>query len=284
MAKGSQFWGSGSGKLGEQVLYRAGGEQRARAYVKKIKNPKTLAQMKNRISMKNLNAVFNLLKPILKDSFTTRKANQSGFNAFIQANKKVNSPVIDPTFIQYRMCVPYGMTLSKGSIVLPDLEAGDNDKFTYSLSNVTVDMASWTQQQLVEYWLQSLGVPTDAKITIVAATFQDEGWVLNTATAQSTNIEKLKALPDVVFSVEVSNDGEDNMSGWVEVALRNNESMYAVIISYTDSSGKLQITTSRMQSADLVPNVISTFLPGGEVYEGVLNGYGYTENSVLSTD
>jgi hypothetical protein len=41
MSKRSLFWGKGSGKLGEAVYYRAGGEQRTRAYVKTVKNPKT---------------------------------------------------------------------------------------------------------------------------------------------------------------------------------------------------------------------------------------------------
>ena len=34
MSKRSLFWGNGAGKLGEAVYYRAGGEQRTRAYVK----------------------------------------------------------------------------------------------------------------------------------------------------------------------------------------------------------------------------------------------------------
>ena len=46
MSKGSEFWGNASGKLGQQVLYRAGGEQRARMHVAKIKNPRTVAHWK----------------------------------------------------------------------------------------------------------------------------------------------------------------------------------------------------------------------------------------------
>lgn len=37
MSKRSLFWGKGSGKLGEAVFYRAGGEQRTRTYVKTVK-------------------------------------------------------------------------------------------------------------------------------------------------------------------------------------------------------------------------------------------------------
>lgn len=37
MSKRSLFWGQAAGKLGEAVYYRAGGEQRTRTYVAKIK-------------------------------------------------------------------------------------------------------------------------------------------------------------------------------------------------------------------------------------------------------
>mgnify|MGYP007050596991 CR=1 FL=1 len=40
MSKRSLFWGNASGKLGEAVFYRAGGEQRTRTWIPKIKNPK----------------------------------------------------------------------------------------------------------------------------------------------------------------------------------------------------------------------------------------------------
>lgn len=58
MSKRSLFWGQASGKLGEAVYYRAGGEQRTRAYARKIKNPKTRAQALQRTKFNNMVAVF----------------------------------------------------------------------------------------------------------------------------------------------------------------------------------------------------------------------------------
>lgn len=118
MAKGSQFWGNASGKLGQQVLYRAGGEQRARMYVAKIKNPKTRAQMANRILMNNMVSMFRSMRPILSQSFPTRKSNQSGFNAFVSANKNVNMFAIDKEMLEAGCCVPYDMVISKGTMGL----------------------------------------------------------------------------------------------------------------------------------------------------------------------
>ena len=116
MAKGSQFWGNASGKLGEQVLYRAGGEQRARTYVAKIKNPRSYAQMKNRLLMLNVVSAFRTLKPLLSESFPTKKANQSAFNAFVQANKQTTGFYIAKEDLESGACVPYGMTIAKGTL------------------------------------------------------------------------------------------------------------------------------------------------------------------------
>lgn len=116
MSKGSEFWGNASGKLGQQVLYRAGGEQRARMYVDKIKNPKSYAQMANRLLMNNVVSAFRVLKPLLKETFPTRKTNQSAFNAFVQANKNVNRFYIGKEEMEAGACVPYGLTIARGNL------------------------------------------------------------------------------------------------------------------------------------------------------------------------
>lgn len=116
MSKRSLFWGQASGKLGEAVFYRAGGEQRTRAYVKNIKNPKSLAQMKNRIIMNNVVSAFRSMKPILSVSFPMKAANQSGFNAFVKANKNTVPYAISKEDVQYGGCMPYRMFVSQGDI------------------------------------------------------------------------------------------------------------------------------------------------------------------------
>lgn len=117
MAKGSQFWGSASGKLGEQVLYRAGGEQRARTYVKNVKNPKTESQMRNRIQMSNWAAMYRRLKPILSKTFTARPSAESGFNALVKANKSRLRYAISKEMLESCNYIPVGARVSSGSIV-----------------------------------------------------------------------------------------------------------------------------------------------------------------------
>lgn len=117
MSKGSLFWANASGKLGESVFYRSGGEQRNRSYVKNVKNPKTEAQMRNRIQMGNWAAMYRRLKPILEKTFTNRKPSESGFNALVKANKSRLRYAVDAHMLQDCDYNALGAKVASGTIV-----------------------------------------------------------------------------------------------------------------------------------------------------------------------
>lgn len=130
MSKRSLFWGQASGKLGEAVFYRAGGEQRTRAYVKAVKNPKTLAQMMQRITMGNLVSMYSALKPVLSQSFPLRATNRSAFNEFVSANKGAQSYAVTKDDVSARFFWPVALTISRGNLNIPTaliFDAGDDD-------------------------------------------------------------------------------------------------------------------------------------------------------------
>lgn len=100
MSKRSLFWGQASGKLGEAVYYRAGGEQRTRAYVSKIKNPKTRAQALQRSKFNNMVAVFRGTSVFVKSLFKAEKSSQSSFNAFVKRNFPLCLTVADREMVE----------------------------------------------------------------------------------------------------------------------------------------------------------------------------------------
>lgn len=118
MSKGSLFFGNARGKLGETVFYRAGGEQRNRTYIKEVRNPKTIAQMTQRILTLNPISMFKNMKPVISESFTERKANQSSYNKFVQENSSAKKFFITKAMLDNNMCVPFGAVISKGSLGL----------------------------------------------------------------------------------------------------------------------------------------------------------------------
>lgn len=284
MAKGSQFWGSASGKLGEQVLYRAGGEQRARAYVKNIKNPKTIAQMRNRIVMGNLVAVFDALRPIIRNSFTNRATNQSGWNAFVKANKHAETPIIDPTFNGTGISVPYDMQISKGNILVPSVQRVMSGSlpvwgipFAFPTSEAEYEgMGPLSKSNYLDM-LGVLGLPSETKMTIVYAVFGDEGFEIKTATADADNLSQFASI-GVNISIE-----SITPNLFLQLSSDNPEKMFAVMFSYTDANGKLQVSTSRITLVSTNMQYVEDYLPGGEIYERVLEKAVATTADVLAT-
>lgn len=116
MSKRSLFWGQASGKLGEAVYYRAGGEQRTRTWVPKIKNPKSKGQATQRCLFMNMVAEFRALKKFVQFGFIKRTASQSAFNAFVKDNFGSNVWVSNGADVSRAEFHGYDMRLSNGSI------------------------------------------------------------------------------------------------------------------------------------------------------------------------
>lgn len=116
MSKRSLFWGQASGKLGEAVYYRAGGEQRTRTWVPKIKNPKSKAQATQRCLFMNMVAEFRAFKKFVQFGFIKRTANQSAFNAFVKDNFGSNVWVSSGSDVSASEFHGYNIKLSNGSI------------------------------------------------------------------------------------------------------------------------------------------------------------------------
>lgn len=298
MAKGSQFWGNASGKLGQQVLYRAGGEQRARMHVAKIKNPKTLAQMENRLSMRNFAQVFRSLKPILEKSFPNRPIKESGFNAFVKANKGIGSPVVTKEGALQGLCVPFNMVISQGYLTqfgeCKKHDIGDGDFICgFDLSshpNFNAIQAIAPEYDSLDEFPQSqenyqaifdaLQIPANGKITIVVAEYADEGYLVKyVSVGRDTNYRTAAGSP-FDLSLKTWRVGEDDK---IILSAGNSSKSFIVgmIISWVDGAGKLQVTNSRMVIPNTDESYGTQFCKGGDVYLQVLDQYGYTENSTL---
>lgn len=118
MSKRSLFWGNGSGKLGEAVYYRAGGEQRTRAYVKNVKNPKSYQQALQRTKFNNLVGCFKGISTAVKSFYTNCASNQSPFNAFFRKNWPLNLWVADKEITGVNEGVFQGLYVADGDLSL----------------------------------------------------------------------------------------------------------------------------------------------------------------------
>lgn len=86
MAKGNIFQGTGRGKLGDVVLYRKGGEQISRIRVHSISNPRTEAQLINRVFTSTNSKAYAALRSIVDHSFQQYTGKQANMQRFLSVN------------------------------------------------------------------------------------------------------------------------------------------------------------------------------------------------------
>ena len=296
MSKGSLFWGNARGRLGQSVFYRAGGEQRNRTYVAKIKNPRTRAQMKNRLSMSNFANIFRAYQPVLKESFIGRPVKESGFNAFMKANKNSSSAIILPEAKDAGLGVPLNMVVSQGTISdfgsygSHQISLGSGASATnfigFKLDASGAAASKYNQEAMaallnngyksivdstneVNFLFQALGLPTDAVISILWGQYMDEGYQMGVNhyslnSVSVTNDEfhlSLMSQPGTAYGVGV----------WLD-SLQTDELVCAVILSYK-VNGKLNCTPARILSVGGDTTFSAEFMGGGELYNEVLSQY-----------
>lgn len=109
--------GNAAGKVGDLVFYRAGGEQRTRTRVTP-KNPRTLQQQAQRSKIANVTMIYRALSALCKDSFPSRKVNQTPFSAFSQENMP-KSPYLKKDLAMEGRANMFPAMVAKGSIPYP---------------------------------------------------------------------------------------------------------------------------------------------------------------------
>lgn len=114
MARGNRLLGTLRGKLGDTVYYRSRGYQIERPRVVP-KNPRSRAQMGQRVKIANVSAVYRALKPILSRSFAVRGQHESSFNAFSRAAMDL-SPYMTKTMVAKCLALPMPVQLSRGGL------------------------------------------------------------------------------------------------------------------------------------------------------------------------
>lgn len=136
MAIVKNFWLKGSKKrLGGAVLYQAMGQTRARELASEVSNPRTEAQMTQRIKWSNLVNFYRANSSWMKYAFENKKANQSEYNVFMSLNVTNSRIALTKQMAAAGACVVYPYIMTQGS--LPSIEWQDSP--SESISNIYVN-------------------------------------------------------------------------------------------------------------------------------------------------
>lgn len=285
MSKGSLFWGNAVGKLGESVFYRANGQQRNRTYLKEIKNPKTRAQMTNRVKWANVINTWRLLKPFIAMGMQNRPTRQSDYNAFVSMNVRMSSAYLlkDEAKQNGSLLAPYFVTsgtLGNRSMVSAvetgitvgefTLETGSIGELSTAIINQNVGFAIGDQVTVivVGQTLGEGGVPV-----VIPAAFK---FVLAPASASDVAIDVIEVTGGIAPTVS------NGRLAWEFVGSEYSDYGAAVIQSRIDAEGQLLLSTSRILVKFQTPGTGQSYNPFGVSLDEALNSYGYNPAAYLS--
>lgn len=109
--------GNASGKVGDLVFYRAGGEQRTRTKVTPA-NPRSYNQQVQRSKIGEITNSFRAMNALLRETFPNRPTRQSAFNAYSSANMPI-APTLTKEDAKMGIFYPAPFFIAKGSLTNP---------------------------------------------------------------------------------------------------------------------------------------------------------------------
>lgn len=133
MAIVQTIWLKGAKKrLGGAVLYQSAGRTLARELAADVANPRTNAQMQQRVKWANLVAFYRANRGWMRKAFESKKAYQSDYNKFMQLNVAASGIYLTKQQATQGACVVGAYRVSEGS--LPSVEvAPDGENFSTNL-------------------------------------------------------------------------------------------------------------------------------------------------------
>lgn len=121
MAIVQNFWLDGASKrLAGAVIYNAMGQTRARRLAASVTNPRTEAQMNQRVKWANLVNIYRVNSDWMKYAYETKKTSQSEYNKWMSLNVSNSRIYLTKQLAAAGACVVDAYTITQGS--LPSVE------------------------------------------------------------------------------------------------------------------------------------------------------------------
>lgn len=244
--------GLAAGKVGDLVFYRDGGEQRTRTRVIP-KNPRSPLQMAQRVRIANVAALYRLLAPIVRDSFSNRPSNQSGYNAMASGAIEL-SPFMTKEMANADAVLPMPAVISKGvlqslPVVAYNSAAGGPTLSVPGVGSQTGNSIGNMSQSILDAY-PSLQQGDILTAVVVSFSADDAGEIdiyrgstsIFTLTIDTTNTEG--SLSDAGFG------GSTDLlviNGAESVTTEDGVYAVALIASRVDGDGSLQTSFARLE-------------------------------------
>lgn len=295
MAKSKGFFGIRTGSTKNFTFSELNGEQITKERVSRVKNPRTISQMRQRMLMATIGAAYSYLKIITDHSFEGKTVGQQNMSEFMRLNlnkfrdaSRSDSTAYAFNAYQDKLINPLRFIVARGSLpAMPFvINANNQIELSYNVSDVS------TAEKVYEM----MGINKGDMITFV--------WVVGTSslvggifkyTPNLLNIVRLKAdkagaiaTPHDAFSFQSNHEGLDiNISKQDDVLKLSSTiaNIGAVILSRQSNGVWLRSNATMAGNKSIyegvtVSNQLNTYPIESEL---VLNGGDMTNQPIVET-
>lgn len=144
MSKGSSYWGTARGKIGNTVVSVVRGQRIERAYQPNVLNPRSAKQMVQRAKFFNAVGFYKQSnQAFFKMAFEDKRANESDYNAFMRHNTRIallSSRAVVNQSQETAFATPYPSKwmISQGSLAPINTQVA-TDGITFTVANASAE-------------------------------------------------------------------------------------------------------------------------------------------------
>lgn len=287
MAIVNNLWLRGTKKrLAGTVVYQSMGQTIQRELAASVTNPRTEAQMQQRVRWANIVSLYRTLKPMMKYAFESKKRTQSDYNAFMSANI-TNSPIaLTKQEAAAGACVVAPYIITRGSLPSIQISASDAGWMTDIYTGDLDDWADCTVGEFAKAVIDNNpGIQRGDQLSFIRCTQMVNG----TTGIPYVILRKYEILMDTSSRDLAVNylpqellqfAGADN-NFQLEVINNGSTGAFTMIISRT-ISGRTLVSTQQLQPVNMEQMITAYSSP--EQLAGAIASYGESEDAFLSSN
>lgn len=213
MAKGNLLLGTASRSIGDVTMYRRNGQQVSRARVRKIGNPRTEGQAKQRMLQAALTRFYSPLASCLEKSFEGKNKMDS-YSKFLAVNNRIGRDMF--AVPKNASWVPVPVKVSGGTMPSPHVSYDESNDAGFLLDApfTTTGGAAGNLGTLSQALIDAYGLAEGDQVTIIAA--------INRSTADEPNFTP------VYFRFFLKPTSVDAMPSFGGVSFNNEENVVGI--------------------------------------------------------
>ena len=273
-------------KLGGTVLYTQGGRTLQRELAPEIKNPKTPAQMGQRVKWANLVAFYRANASWMPKAFENKKATQSDYNKFMSLNASSSRIYLTKEQARQGACVVDSYRVSDGTLQPVDIFPAENNWVTnlyltgLDKLDETTTLAAFSNALLSSNaGLRSGDQLSFIRVTQLFNNTTDIPYVQVRAYELLINEQGTGLLKDF-WPVELIGLGEEQETPALMVKNNNKQGGFAIIVSRTQG-GRVLVSPSQITQVNMAA-VINQYSSSAAL-QAAIDSYGRGDEVFLDS-